>query len=506
MLAASQTLPADKPFGVVDIGSNSVRFVAYGGSTRSPMQIYNEKKFCRLGQSVVLNGGIEGEYWDHAMDTFRRFRQISKRLGVRELMVVATAAVRQAENQNEFIAAAEHILKTDIAVLSGIEEAHYSALGVMMGFHKVDGLVADLGGGSLELARVVQGSIKEVTTLPIGVLALETRFHKNRKKITNYVHRHLQTIGWLKKAKNKPLYLVGGTWRALAEVDMGRRNSELRVLHHYKMPSKQIFPFLDEFAKKRVPELKKLKHINAQRRLSLPNAAIVLQELLTFSRCNMSLVSTTGLREGLIYNALSERVQEQDQLLSACHEMSERLCKNPEYGEELIAWTENLFANVSMSPRKAQSYERLRQAICVIADVAWSQHEDFRGMIAAETVLHSPFTGISHAGRCFMANALLYRYNGSSSFTSDKAPRGFIPMRSTARKLSASLGLAIRLAETLSGAKPGMLMQTRIYQDSDELILEVPKKYKNLIDELVEKRLASLAKMLKLDAYIKVIN
>ena len=506
MLAASQTLPADKPFGVIDIGSNSVRFVAYGGSTRSPMPIFNEKKFCRLGQSVVLTGRIEGDYWDNAMNTFKRFRQVSKRLGVQELMVVATAAVRQAENQAEFIEAAEQILNTDIAVLSGIEEAHYSALGVMMGFHTVDGLVADLGGGSLELARVVQGRIKEVTTLPIGVLALETKFLKNRKKIIDYVHQHLESVGWLKKVKNKPVYLVGGTWRALAEVDMGRRNSELRVLHHYKMPSKQIFPFLDEFAKKRVPELKKIKHINSQRRLSLPNAAIVLRELVTFSKCNMSLVSATGLREGLIYNALSEGVQEQDQLLSACREMSGRLCKDPEYGEELIAWTENIFAHTEMSPRKAESYERLRQAICVIADVAWSQHEDFRGMIAAETVLHSPFTGISHAGRCFMANAFLYRYNGSSSFSSDKAPRGFIPMRSTARKLSASLGLAIRLAEALSGAKSGLLMQTRVYQQDETLVLEIPKKYKHLIDELVAKRLASLAKMLKLEPHIEIIK
>ena len=247
-------LSADKPFAVVDIGSNSVRFVAYGGSARSPLPIFNEKNFCRLGESVVQTGDISGDYWDNAMQTFRRFKGVAKRLGVSQMIAVATAAVRQANNSQEFVAAAEHVLGTKVSVLSGIEEGRYAALGVMMGFHKVDGLVADLGGGSLELARIVKGQIKEITTLPIGVLTLDTQFKSSKKRLLNHVQDSLKSVGWLKKAKGKPLYLVGGTWRALAEVEMNRRNSELRVLHHYKMPTKATAAFLDEFANKKKTE------------------------------------------------------------------------------------------------------------------------------------------------------------------------------------------------------------------------------------------------------------
>ncbi|MGC6511668.1 MAG: hypothetical protein ACON4J_02730 [Parvibaculales bacterium] len=496
-------LSPDKPFAVVDIGSNSVRFVAYGGSARSPLPIFNEKNFCRLGESVVKTGDISGRYWDDAMQTFRRFKGVAKRLGVSQMIAVATAAVRQAENGKAFVMAAEEVLDTKVSILSGIEEGRFAALGVLMGFHKVDGLVADLGGGSLEFARVVKGQIKEITTLPIGVLTLDTQFKSNKKKLLDHVEQSLASIGWLKKAKGKPLYLVGGTWRALAEVEMNRRNSELRVLHHYKMPTKATAAFLDEFAVMKKTELKKLREVSMNRRMNLANAAIIMRGVLAHSGCTMSLVSSTGLREGIIYSALSKTMQQQDQLLFACREMAARMNKDPEYGEELIAWTEHLFAGESMSARKAESYERLRQAVCIISDVAWSQHLDFRGLMAAETVLHAPFTGISHAGRCFMANALLYRHNGSSKYPDTHAPRGFIPMRDKALKLSGALGLCLRLADSLSGSMSGLLMKTRLHQSEEWLILEVPKKHEKLVRGQVEKRLLKLAEHLRLKPEVK---
>ncbi len=495
---------ADKPFAVIDIGSNSVRFVAYGGSARSPLPIFNEKKFCRLGESVIKTGGISGPYWDDAMATFRRFKGVSERLGVTQIIVVATAAVRQAMNKNEFIKAAEKILKTQAAVISGEEEARFAALGVMMAFHKVDGLVADLGGGSLELARVVKGDIKEVATLPIGVLALATRFKFSKQQIMAHVDEALDLVDWLKKTKGKPIYIVGGTWRSLAEVEMHRRNSELRVLHHYKMPAKAIAPFLNEFAAKTRADLRKFKQVNVNRRFYLANAAIILRNLLLRSGCNIALVSAAGLREGIIYHALDEAMKKQDQLLAACTEMAQRLCKDAEYGEELIAWTENLFQGTQMSPRKAESFERLRQAVCLLGDVAWSQHLDFRGLIAAETVLHAPFTGISHAGRCFLANAFLFKHNSSSSYAPMHAPRGFIPMRDKARKLSSALGLSLQLGDSLSGSISGMLVKTQLYQKNGTLILEVPQKYENLISERIDKKLSKVANMLNLNSKITI--
>ncbi|MDD9797752.1 MAG: exopolyphosphatase, partial [Alphaproteobacteria bacterium] len=158
------------PFGILDIGSNSVRFVAYAGADTHFQPIYNEKYFCCLGESVATYGRIEGNYWQQAMDVFQRFAATKKRLAVDNMIVVATAAVREAHNRHDFVNEASRVLGTDIQVLSGEEEAIFTAKGVRMGFENVNGLVGDLGGGSLELVHVVDNEIKEKATLPLGVL------------------------------------------------------------------------------------------------------------------------------------------------------------------------------------------------------------------------------------------------------------------------------------------------------------------------------------------------
>ena len=154
--------------------------------------------------------------------------------------------------------------------------------------------------------------------------------------------------------------------------------------------------------------------------------------------------------------------------------------KDPEYGEELVAWTERLFTGEQMSARKAESYERLRQAVCIISDVAWSQHLDFRGLIAAETVLHAT---CHPAVQVFIANAALYRHR-LSKYPETRCPRGFIPVRDKARKLSGALGLCLRLEQPVRiNVRPAD--ENPAVSGDDLLILEIPKKQENwCVDKL----------------------
>lgn len=499
--ASKQMQAPDAPFAILDIGSNSVRLVAYGGTARNPLPIYNEKSFCRLGESVAETGRIEGSYWDDAMETFARFRAISKRLKVSHLQAVATAAVRDAKNAHAFIEAAEKVLKSKIDVLSGKEEARYSAQGVLMGFYRVDGLIADLGGGSLDLARVKKGEIKQLVSLPLGGLALDIACQNDRNAVREKVRSALAELDWLEKNKDKPLYLVGGSWRALASVYMDSVNCDLKVLHHFKLSPEKISLFLSQMACLQPKQTEVLIAASNNRRSSIPNASIILQELLEFTHSDMSLISAYGLREGIIYESLSSSLKAQDSLLSASREMAHRLAKDPEYGEELIAWTENLFEGLQMSSRKAESIERLRQATCILGDIAWSQHLDFRGLLAAETALHAPFTAISHAGRCFIANALLYRH-GMDGVA--KRPRGFLSMKKQAAHLSKVLGLSLRLAHALSGSISGMIIKTSLNKEGDRLVLTLPSQYQDLQGKQVNKYLKNLSQLIDLAPEIRI--
>ena len=151
--------PKYRPVAVVDIGSNSVRLVVYDGLRRAPTPVFNEKILCGLGSGVALTGQLNrGGHAERAFAALRRFRALAAQIGAREVYAVATAAAREAKNGAEFVDMAESALGAHIDVLSGKEEARYAAMGVMAGITDADGLVGDLGGGSLELIDIARGA------------------------------------------------------------------------------------------------------------------------------------------------------------------------------------------------------------------------------------------------------------------------------------------------------------------------------------------------------------
>ncbi|TXM98042.1 exopolyphosphatase, partial [Methylobacterium sp. WL122] len=139
------------PVAIIDIGSNSVRLVAYDGLSRAPTPLYNEKVLCGLGRNVLTTGRLNDEAVRRALAALARFRVLCETMRVGRLFVLATAAARDASNGPAFLEAAEAACGTRIELLSGRREAELSALGVVSGFHAPDGVVGDLGGGSLEL-------------------------------------------------------------------------------------------------------------------------------------------------------------------------------------------------------------------------------------------------------------------------------------------------------------------------------------------------------------------
>src|ERR1700733_4359228 len=179
------------PVAVIDIGSNSVRLVVYEGLTRSPTPIFNEKVLCGLGREVQSTGLLAADAVEKALAALRRFRVLCDRIAVPQLHVLATAACRDATNGKAFISEAERVCGTKIALVSGKREAELIALGVVSGFHRPDGIVGDLGGGSLELTDIRGHRVKPGVTLPLGGLALQDISAKSLKKADKIVKKAL---------------------------------------------------------------------------------------------------------------------------------------------------------------------------------------------------------------------------------------------------------------------------------------------------------------------------
>ena len=292
---------------VIDIGSNSVRLVVYESMTRSLVSIFNEKTLCGLGREVQSTGLLAPDAVAKALTSLKRFRALIRVMKVGRVYAIATAACRDASNGPDFIAKAERICGVPIEILSGPREAKLSALGVVSGIHNPDGIVGDLGGGSLELIDISGNRARRGVTLPLGSLALLDASHKSLKRAERLVKQDLSGVAQLKAARGRTFYAVGGTWRALARIHIIQSGYPLGVMHGYSIPAAGALDFARRLRRLVAANmLANIEVVTDARRPLLAYAALVLEYIIRVARPKTIVFSTFGVREGLLFTKLPE--------------------------------------------------------------------------------------------------------------------------------------------------------------------------------------------------------
>ncbi len=473
---------------VVDIGSNSVRLVVYDGLRRSPAPVFNEKILCGLGRGVALNGRLGQEGITRALAALRRFRTLARQIGAKEVFAVATAAaVREASNGAEFIDMAEKVVGVGIDVLSGKEEARYAALGVIAGIPDADGVAGDLGGGSLELIDIKDGKLRDGVTLPIGPLRLIDLSGGSIGKAKKIIDEYFESSAILERLNGRVFYAVGGTWRNLAKLQMAQCHYPLHVLHCYRLSRQQASGVADLVAGLSPSSLKAIREVSKSRSDTMPFGALVLERLLAHSKPKCVEVSVYGVREGLLYSKLPKRKRESDALLASCWDFARRYARSPEHELELCDWTDQIFGDGGL--KESAEQKRLRYAACLLADIGWRAHPDYRAERSLSMISQGAFVGVDHPGRVFLALTVFYRYDGEGS--GDDLNR-LLDDESSAR--AHLLSNVFRLAYILSAAMPGMLPKIGLALAGNKtLVLRLPKKLADLMGERVDKRLQGLA-------------
>lgn len=487
-------------FGIVDVGSNSVRLVVYAAAERNPVLVFNEKAMAGLGRSLASTGRLDPKGITRALDALRRFMALREQIGIETLVVAATAAVRDAEDGPEFLEKAEKICGFKIDLLSGADEARFAAQGVLSGIPDADGLVGDLGGGSLELVPVSGGKAGPGATLPLGPLRLIDLSHGSLAEAEAVVDRALGEQTWAREHQGKRLYAVGGVWRNLARIHMAQRNYPIHVLHQYVIPAREASEISRVIERLGPKSLAQIPDVSERRVEALPFGALVLDKLIGALKAKEVVISAYGLREGILFDRLDKKEQAKDPLIAGCHDLAGRLARFPQHGDEFFKWTAPLFAGDVLAETPEES--RLRHAACILADIGWYVHPDYRAHYAMTQILLAPFSGVDHPGRLFLARVGYHRHEGRGEPEMLGNLSGFITEREHERALV--LGLALRLAFTLSGATMGMLPRTRFEVTKNGLTLSVPKKYEALIGEVVGKRLAALARALGRKSDIRI--
>jgi exopolyphosphatase / guanosine-5'-triphosphate,3'-diphosphate pyrophosphatase len=486
--------PADAPrCAVVDLGSNSVRLVVYEGRCRNPVVIFNEKAVLRLGRGLQATERLNEDGIDQAFTVMHRYHAVARAMGARPFEVLATAAVRDAKNGGEFVARLHSRMPdVPIRVLSGLQEAEFSAMGVLCGIPSADGILADIGGGSLELVRLDKGTRGGSHTLSLGAIRLAERADGDPVRARAIADADLAAVPWLAEGANRDLYLVGGAWRALARIHMAQTGYPLQMVHHYTIGREEARDLTGVIAGAGRRALERLPGLSRRRIDDLPFAAVALRRVLRATGVRRVVFSASGLREGWFMQRMPAEIAAQDPLLAAGRDYAGRLGRDPALPPALLVWTDPLFQQESPEAR------RLREAACWMSDIGSHDHPEFRAEQAFLRVLRQPGIGLDHHARAFLAMAIAMRYEAEADAMFLRPARLLLDMSSTHR--AELLGVALRLAYTLSAGTPDLLAGTGLLVSGSRLILRLEEDSGVFAGESVMRRLDRVAQAVGLEA------
>jgi exopolyphosphatase / guanosine-5'-triphosphate,3'-diphosphate pyrophosphatase len=470
----------DAPVAIIDIGSNSVRLVVYAGPARIPSPIFNEKVMAGLGRNVAATGRLGEEPQERALAALRRFRILTRQMGIRRTRVVATAAVREAQNGADFLERVREI-GFDPELLSGEDEGVMAGQGVLSGIPDADGIVGDLGGGSLELVDIAGGEVVDSMSLPFGVLRVGA-LAKSEGGLARKLDLALDGRAIKKRGRKRPFYLVGGSWRSLARLDMLVAGHPLPITHQYRMPPGRAAELHKSLAALKA-DLKSLPALPDARLPTLPNAALLLKAVVEELKPSELVVSSFGIREGLLYDDLDPKKRARDPLIEAAREAGRGLGRFTEHGALLDRWIAPIFDDDG-------EQARLRMAACLLGDIAWAAHPDFRAERGVDMALHGNWVGVDGPGRVMIAQALFCNFGGGRSFSQHPVAKLCRPEQLHRASL---WGLAMRLGQRLSGGVAASLERSRLARKDGVLRLELRKGDEALFGEAVERRLSTLA-------------
>ncbi|MGF6310078.1 exopolyphosphatase/guanosine-5'-triphosphate,3'-diphosphate pyrophosphatase [Bradyrhizobium sp. i1.8.4] len=479
---------------VIDIGSNSVRLVVYEAMARSLITIFNEKALCGLGREVQSTGLLATDAVNKALTALRRFRALCRIQQVGRVYAIATAACRDAKNGPDFIAQAERICGAKIEILTGPREAKLSALGVVSGVHNPNGIVGDLGGGSLELIDVKGSRVRSGVTLPLGSLALQDLSNKSLKRAERIVKNELLGVAQLKTGRGRTFYAVGGTWRALARIHIIQSGYPLKVMHGYSIPAADALDFAQRLRRLAATNmLANIESVADARRPLLAYAALVLEYIIRVAQPKTIVFSTFGVREGLLYEMLPQAERGKDGLVCAAQNLNELLSRSARHAQELTAWTDRLVRVVRL--RETEEDRRLRHVACLLSDIGWRVHPDHRGEETLSLIMNGNFGSITHQGRAFVALSVFYRYAGLSE-ENEPPPQIRALVTPAMDERARVLGAAFRVAHLITAARTGVLPATHFRTQGRKLMLVFEHRMVDLVADRVGSRFKQLARLL----------
>jgi exopolyphosphatase/guanosine-5'-triphosphate,3'-diphosphate pyrophosphatase len=324
---------------------------------------------------------------------------------------------------------------------------------------------------------------------------METKFDADSvAEITDEALRNSQVL----PARGEIFYAVGGAWRALGRIDIALRDHPIKVLHHHEMSRDAVLRVTDFVRKQSRRSLERLEEAAAKRADSLPYAAVVLDRVMKHGGFSKVVLSSYGLREGLIFEHLSARSRATHPLVAAAEAFGAPSERARAFGAALEKWVSPVFEGRPPA-FDDQRDPILRAAAARLADLGAALHPDQRSELMFDLVLRAPFAAVSHAERAFLAAVVHHRY--AKAAPDAEAYRKLLTEEQ--RAAAAALGFALRLGADLSGRARAILNDFSLTLERGAVVLTVKGNRAHLLTDQLAKRLDPLANALGVTAKIR---
>ncbi|MCI3925129.1 Ppx/GppA family phosphatase [Paenibacillus sp. TRM 82003] len=317
-------------FGIIDIGSNSIRLVVYERTPEGAYRVIDEtKESARLSERLDKDGRISAADLAYISSTLKRFQLLCEHHGAKRIRAAATAAVRNSPDRDKIVAALTADTGLDIEVLSGEEEARLGFLGMINTIDLDDGLVVDIGGGSTEVLLFRDRAVVRSVSFRFGAVNTMKRFGKDgdldedaSRRIVEMVGKALADEPWISEQPGLPLVGLGGTIRSLCKIDQRDRKYSLPVTHHYQMTAHDTEEWLDRLLSLTFEQRKRIEGLSKDRADIILPGLLILHTVFRAANASHYVISGSGLRDGIFYETLRpEAPQFSDVLEHSVHNL-----------------------------------------------------------------------------------------------------------------------------------------------------------------------------------------
>ena len=440
----------DRPFAVIDVGSNSARMIVFRSRPGEHLDVLEDARSpLRLGLELRGDDHLGDEAIDRTLDVLRDFRAIADAADVGRVLAVATSAVREADDGDVLVERSRE-LGIPLEVIDGIVEARIGFRGAVHDLPITDGAVVDIGGGSMELTTFGDRRIERSWTFPLGSLRVSDRFliadppeEAELKALRKAVRASLEDAGLSPLDEGEALVGIGGTVRNLAKMDLRRSDHPLALLHGYELARTHLTEIVDDLASRSMKRRARLRGLNPDRSDSILGGAVVLLATAKQLGADRIVVSSRGLREGLALGdpAAPIPTPEQVRTISVATLAARFATWDPEAAERRSSLAGQLFG--ALDPKAPSELKELLEYAAFLLDVGKAIDYYERYEHTAMIVTTADLAGFPH--RSLGVLSAILRYAGGERSLGPYARLVATDERPALRRAAVALELAEEL-------------------------------------------------------------